>query len=136
MVFQRLAQLCVAATAPNCRFSRIVQYRTVEGISRLYFAEVNTLGVTMDRNFNAPLSPNELASLRGLGVDSKREISDSHRQLLLSMGLIVAIDDELSLTEAGHRRLDHDEHAQPIVRGNIPLEPVQPLDRGSVEPRR
>jgi hypothetical protein len=106
MVFQRLAQLCVAATAPNCRFSRIVQIRTVEGISRLYFAEVNTLGVTMDRNFNAPLSPNELASLRGLGVDSKREISDSHRQLLLSMGLIVANGDELNLTEAGRHRLN------------------------------
>ena len=106
MLFQRLAQLCVAATGPNCRFSRTVQYRTVESISRLYFAEVNTLGVTMDRNFNAPLSPNELASLRGLGVDSKREISDSHRQLLLSMGLIVANGDELNLTEAGRHRLN------------------------------
>jgi hypothetical protein len=63
----------------------------------------------MDRNFNAPLSPSELASLRGLGVDSKREISSSHRQLLLSMGLVVANGDELILTERGRRRLDHEE---------------------------
>jgi hypothetical protein len=65
----------------------------------------------MDRNFKAPLSPNELASLRGLGVDSKREISDSRRQLLLSMGLIVANGDELNLTEAGRHRLNPEERA-------------------------
>jgi hypothetical protein len=62
----------------------------------------------MDRNFNAPLSTSELASLRGLGVDSKREISSSHRQLLLSMGLVVANDDELILTDAGRQRLAHE----------------------------
>jgi hypothetical protein len=35
----------------------------------------------MDRNFKAPLSPNELASLRGLRGDSKRQISGSHLQV-------------------------------------------------------
>jgi hypothetical protein len=66
----------------------------------------------MDRNSKAPLSPNELASLRGLrGGDSKREISGSHRQLLPSMGLIVTSGDELILTEAGRRRLNHEERA-------------------------
>jgi hypothetical protein len=66
----------------------------------------------MDRNSKAPLSPNELTTLQGLRGDAKREISDSHRYLLLSMGLIVANDDELILTEAGHRRLDHEERGQ------------------------
>ena len=66
----------------------------------------------MDRNFNAPLSPSELASLRGLRVDSKREISGSHRQVLLSMGLIVvAAGEELFLTEAGRRGLTPEERA-------------------------
>jgi hypothetical protein len=65
----------------------------------------------MDRNFNAPLSPSELASLRGLGVDSKREISSSHRQVLLSMGLVFANGDELILTETGRRRLIPEERA-------------------------
>ena len=65
----------------------------------------------MDRNSKAPLSPNELASLRGLREDSKREISGSHRQLLPSMGLIVTSSDELILTEAGRRRLNHEERA-------------------------
>jgi hypothetical protein len=71
----------------------------------------STRGVKMDRNFKAPLSPNELASLRGLRGDSKRQISGSHRQLLPSMGLIVTSGDELILTEAGRRRLNHEERA-------------------------
>jgi hypothetical protein len=66
----------------------------------------------MDRNFKAPLSPNELASLRGLRGDSKRQISGSHRQVLLPMGLIVvAAGEEMLLTEAGRRRLTPEERA-------------------------
>jgi hypothetical protein len=77
----------------------------------------------MDRNFNAQLSPSELASLRGLGVDSEREISSSHRQLLLSMGLVVANGDELILTETGRRRLDHEEGTSFIGRGHESAQP-------------
>jgi hypothetical protein len=77
----------------------------------------------MNRNFNAPLSPSELASLRGLGVDSKREISRSHSQLLLSMGLVVANGDELNLTETGRRRIDHEEGTSFIGRGHESAQP-------------
>ena len=72
-----------------------------------------TVGLKMDRNFKAQLSPSELATLRGLGVDSKREISSSHRQLLLAMGFIVASDDELIITEAGCHRLNYEEGQHP-----------------------
>jgi hypothetical protein len=67
--------------------------------------------VKIDRNSRAPLSPSELASLRGLRTDPKRELSGSHRQLLLSMDLIVANGDDLILTEAGRHRLNHEERA-------------------------
>jgi hypothetical protein len=47
--------------------------------------------------------------LRG---DSKRQISGSHRQVLLPMGLIVvAAGEEMLLTEAGRRRLTPEERA-------------------------
>jgi hypothetical protein len=67
--------------------------------------------VKIDRNSRAPLSPSELASLRGLRQDPKRELSGSHHQLLLSMGLVIANGDDLILTEAGRQRLDYEERA-------------------------
>jgi hypothetical protein len=63
----------------------------------------------MDRNSKAPLSPSELASLRGLIRDPSREIPDGHRQVLLSMGLIVVAGDDLILMETGSQRLEHEE---------------------------
>ena len=66
----------------------------------------------MDRNFKAPLSPSEFASLRGLRMNEKRQISVSHRQLLLSMGLVVVAGDDLILTETGSQRLKHEERGQ------------------------
>jgi hypothetical protein len=83
-----------------------------------YFPDINTAGVKMNRNSKATPSPNELASLRGLGVDLKREISRSHRQVLASMGLIVSNEDELNLTDAGRQRLDHEERT--ILPGGAP----------------
>jgi hypothetical protein len=65
----------------------------------------------MNRNSQASLSPSELASLRGVGQDSKRQIPDGHRQVLVSMRLVVADGDELRLTEAGHQRLTLAERA-------------------------
>jgi hypothetical protein len=88
-----------------------------------YFPDITTVGVKMDRNFNAPLSPSEPASLRGLGADSKREISSSHRQLLLSMGLVIANGNELILTEMGRRRLDHEDGTSFIGRGHESAQP-------------
>ena len=85
--------------------------------------DINTVGVKMDRNSNAPPSPHELATLWGLRVDSKREISSSHQQLLLAMGLVLANDDELILTTAVRQRLDLEERTSPIGRG---LESAQP----------
>jgi len=67
--------------------------------------------VKIDRNSRAPLSPSQLASLRGLRTDPQRELWGSHRQLLLSMGLIVANGDDLILTEAGRQRLNYEERA-------------------------
>jgi hypothetical protein len=55
----------------------------------------------MARNCRASLSPSELASLRGVGRDSKRQVPGSHRQVLLSMHLLVAEGDELRLTDIG-----------------------------------
>ena len=66
----------------------------------------------MDRNFKAPLSPSELASLRGLRMNEKRQIPAGHRQLLLSMGLVVVAGDDLILTETGSQRLNHEERGQ------------------------
>jgi hypothetical protein len=66
----------------------------------------------MDRNFKAPLSPSELASLRSLRINEKRQIPASHCQLLLLMGLLVVAGDDLILTETGSQRLDHEERGQ------------------------
>jgi hypothetical protein len=41
-------------------------------------------------------------------MNEKRQISTSHRQLLLSMGLVVVAGDDLILTETGRQRLDHE----------------------------
>jgi hypothetical protein len=76
------------------------------GIFAPYPASI-TVGVKMDRNFKAPLS----TSLRGLRMNEKRQIPASHRQLLLSMGLVVVARDDLILTETGSQRLEHEEWA-------------------------
>jgi hypothetical protein len=61
--------------------------------------------MAMDRSSKAPLSPHEIAALRALKVHPKRELSDHHRNLLLSMGLAIAEGDELKLSQAGQARL-------------------------------
>jgi hypothetical protein len=66
----------------------------------------------MERNFKAPLSPRELASLRGLRSDPNRQIPAGHRQVLLSMGLVVVAGDDLIITETGSQRLDHGDGAK------------------------
>jgi hypothetical protein len=45
-------------------------------------------------------------------MNEKRQISASHRQLLLSMGLVVVAGDDLILTETGRQRLDLEERGQ------------------------
>lgn len=60
----------------------------------------------MDRNPKAPLSPDEVAALRTLKQNPKRELSRRHRELLLSMGLAVAEAEQLKLSDAGHTRLE------------------------------
>lgn len=60
----------------------------------------------MDRNSKASLSPSEVASLRGLKVDPRRRISGAHRELLLSMDLVVPDGAELKLSEIGNARLE------------------------------
>src|SRR6185437_11686000 len=62
-------------------------------------------GMNMDRNNRALLSWHEFASLRRLRSNSRQQISSRHRQLLLSMGLVADVRDELNLTETGLTRL-------------------------------
>ena len=61
--------------------------------------------MSMNRNFRASLSPQEIDALRRLKSDPRQAISVGHRFLLLSMGLVVSRADGLRLTEAGHERL-------------------------------
>jgi hypothetical protein len=77
----------------------------------------NIMGVMMNRSSKAPLSPSELTSLRRVRGHSKRQISATHRQLLLSMGLVVANGDELILTDAGRQRLAHEGRTDPLGSG-------------------
>ena len=87
-------------------------------ISPLYCPGNNFTGVRMDRNFKASLSPSELASLCGLRMNEKRQIPASHRQSLLSMGLIVVAGEDLILTETGSQRVNHEErgHAWTVTQ--------------------
>jgi hypothetical protein len=98
---------CLPTKLPKCRF---LDCSLLDGRGHLCGCSLraSTRGVKMDPNFKAQLSPRKLASVRGLGVDSKRQISSSHRQLLLAMGFIVA-SDELVLPAAGHHRLNYEE---------------------------
>lgn len=59
----------------------------------------------MDRPSNACLSRHELAALHRLSFDPGQPVSDSHRQLLLSMKLIRLNASLLSLTGDGSERL-------------------------------
>jgi len=63
----------------------------------------------MERNCKAPLSPNELASLRGLRANTRRPIPGTHREVLLPMGLVNAAGDELNLSNVGYSRLESEE---------------------------
>ena len=60
-------------------------------------------------------------------MNEKRQISTSHRLLLLSMGLVVVAGDDLILTETGRQRLDHERgQAYREEPRSQPLEPAQP----------
>jgi hypothetical protein len=106
--FLRLA----AANHPMDVDSRVFNLKQSGNASARYFSDIYITGVMMNRNFKAPLSPSELASLRGLKMNEKRQIPASHRQLLLSMGLIVVAGDDLIITETGSQRLDHGDGAK------------------------
>ena len=71
----------------------------------------------MERNSTAALNPQELMSLRLLRGDSRCAIPSSHRQRLLSMGLIGICADELKLTEVGHSQLAVNEANETRPRG-------------------
>jgi hypothetical protein len=63
--------------------------------------------MAMDRSSKAPLSPQEVGALQTLKQDHpKRELSRRHRELLLSMGLVLAEGEELKLSQAGRARLE------------------------------
>jgi hypothetical protein len=60
----------------------------------------------MDRNSDAPLTPQEFASLREVGLEIlQREIPEEHREKLAGLGLIVFTFDGLRMTPSGQMRL-------------------------------
>ena len=71
----------------------------------------------LHRSSKAPLSSQEIDTLRRLGGDAGHPISSSHRFLLLSMGLIVIASDGLRLTEEGRDRLAMEEGVDPVQGG-------------------
>jgi hypothetical protein len=72
----------------------------------------------MDRSPNAPLSPQELASLRRLAGDQRQPIPGSHRQLLASMRLVRLTAGALIVTEEGRRRLLKEPTHSPALERN------------------
>jgi hypothetical protein len=77
----------------------------------------------MERISTAALNPQELMSLRLLRGDSRSPIPSSHRQRLLSMGLIGICADELRLTEAGRSHVAVNDANETRPRGR----PAGPL---------
>ena len=75
----------------------------------------------MARSPNAPLSPAELNALRRVANGLADVISTSHRELLVSMGLIaVTPQANLVLTQKGRERLATLTAGQPPIRGTQP----------------
>jgi hypothetical protein len=105
---------------PKCFFPDCPILNSRKYCLRYIFANINTVGVKMDRSWRATLSPRELASLQALRRDAKREILASHRQVLLAMGLIKAAGNELILTEIGNHRLDREERGHSYREGPHP----------------
>ena len=62
----------------------------------------------MNRNSNAAISAQELASLRRVRSDPRQPIPGVHRQLLISMQLVNLAAGILSVTDEGRRRLRED----------------------------
>lgn len=62
----------------------------------------------MNRNSNAILSAQELASLRRVGSDPRQPTPGIHRQLLISMQLVSLAAGILTVTDEGRRRLSED----------------------------
>lgn len=66
----------------------------------------------MRRSPTAPLSLAEIASLRQLAADAGRSVPDSHRSLLLAMGLIAQPSEgAVVVTDLGLKRLAQQAHA-------------------------
>jgi hypothetical protein len=60
----------------------------------------------MSRRANAALSPSEVNALRRVDIGLANFLPAAHRDLLISMGLIVQnFSERLVLTEAGRQRL-------------------------------
>ena len=59
----------------------------------------------MNRNPDASLSPQELMSLRRVGLDSRQPIPATHQYLLASMNLIRSVAGVLIVTDQGRQRL-------------------------------
>jgi hypothetical protein len=60
----------------------------------------------MDRHSDSPLTPQEFASLREVGLEMlQREIPEEHREKLTGLGLIVFTFDGLRVTPSGQMRL-------------------------------
>ena len=62
-------------------------------------------GISMNRNPDASLSPQELMSLRRVGLDSRQPIPATHQYLLASMNLIRSVAGVLIVTDQGRQRL-------------------------------
>ena len=63
----------------------------------------------MDRHANAPLSLNELLSLRRIASDPQQPIPGGHLVVLLSMNLLQIDAGQLSISNAGLERLKQDD---------------------------
>ena len=60
----------------------------------------------MDQDLDAPLTRQEFASLREVGLELlQREIPEDHREKLVGLGLIAYTFDGLRMTQAGQMRL-------------------------------
>jgi hypothetical protein len=68
----------------------------------------------MDSSLGAPLSPQELASIRCVSSDPRRRIPRDHRRLLVTMRLIRLAAGALIVTAEGRQRVP-EEYLSPRV---------------------
>jgi hypothetical protein len=59
----------------------------------------------MQTNIEAPLTPDEIASLRQVSLGSPRAIPFGNQQRLISLGFVIEASGALSLTDLGRTRI-------------------------------